>query len=45
MKNWYKFMCTRCFVIYPFDAKRASDVIDPIVQLIVEEMQADGLIE
>lgn len=28
-----------------FDAKKASDVIDPIVQLIVEEMQADGLIE
>lgn len=28
-----------------FDAKRASDIIDPVVQIIVEEMQSDGLIE
>jgi len=28
-----------------FDVKKASDVIDPIVHLIVDEMQADGLIE
>ena len=27
-----------------FDAKRASDIIDPVVQIIVEEMQSDGLI-
>lgn len=27
-----------------FNVKKASDVIDPLVQVIVEEMQADGLI-
>ncbi len=27
-----------------FDARRASDIIDPVVQIIVEEMQSDGLI-
>ncbi len=28
-----------------FDAKKASDVIDPLVQVIVDEMQSDGLID
>ena len=28
-----------------FDARRASDVIDPLVQIIVDEMQADGMID
>ena len=28
-----------------FDARRASDIIDPVVQIIVDEMQADGLID
>jgi len=28
-----------------FDVKKASDLIDPIVQMIVDEMQSDGLIE
>lgn len=28
-----------------FDVKRASDVIDPIVQMIVDEMQSDGMFE
>jgi len=28
-----------------FDARRASDVIDPVVQIIVDEMQSDGLID
>jgi len=28
-----------------FDARRASDIIDPVVQIIVDEMQSDGLID